>query len=415
MNILVLGAGAREHVLAHVLSRDPKVTQVYVSPGNGGMEKRGSITVLGKKTTQALITFCQDNNIAYTVVGPEALLNEGIVDSFQKAGLKIFGPTKKAAQLESSKEFAKKFMQRHQIPTAPYRSFHTSEEILNYIRQHSFPVVLKADGLASGKGVIVAHTLKEAEDAFKTLQDKFSDKIIMEDFLEGKEASLIVLSDGEHVYPLPLSQDHKRLLDNDQGPNTGGMGAYSPVPWITEESYRAALKTIVYPTIAGMKQEGHPFVGFLYVGLMIDSTGKPYTVEFNARLGDPETLPILLRVEEGLQEAIALALEGRLDQAKLEISDKSVVAVVIASKSYPLSISEGDVITGTEEAEQKGRLFYAGVKKGKNGLETSGGRILAVVGEGNSVEKARQNAYRELQAIHFRGMQSRTDLAQTSG
>ena len=209
----VLGAGAREHVLAHVLSRDPKVTQVYVSPGNGGMEKRGSITVLGKKTTQALITFCQDNNIAYTVVGPEALLNEGIVDSFQKAGLKIFGPTKKAAQLESSKEFAKKFMQRHQIPTAPYRSFHTSEEILNYIRQHSFPVVLKADGLASGKGVIVAHTLKEAEDAFKTLQDKFSDKIIMEDFLEGKEASLIVLSDGEHVYPLPLSQDHKRLLD----------------------------------------------------------------------------------------------------------------------------------------------------------------------------------------------------------
>ena len=227
------------------------------------------------------------------MVGPEALLNEGIVDSFQKAGLKIFGPTKKAAQLESSKEFAKKFMQRHQIPTAPYRSFHTSEEILNYIRQHSFPVVLKADGLASGKGVIVAHTLKEAEDAFKTLQDKFSDKIIMEDFLEGKEASLIVLSDGEHVYPLPLSQDHKRLLDNDQGPNTGGMGAYSPVPWITEESYRAALKTIVYPTIAGMKQEGHPFVGFLYVGLMIDSTGKPYTVEFNARLGDPETLPIL--------------------------------------------------------------------------------------------------------------------------
>ena len=314
MNILVLGSGAREHVLAYVLSRDPKVTRVYVSPGNVGMEKSGSITVLGKKTVEELITFCRENNVIYTVVGPEALLSEGIVDNFQKAGLKIFGPTKKAAQLESSKIFAKEFMHRHQIPTATYKSFNTNEAVLNYIRQHSFPVVLKADGLASGKGVIVAYSLKEAEDALKMLQSRFSGKIIVEDFLQGREASLIVLSDGEHVYPLPLSQDHKRLLDNDKGPNTGGMGAYSPVPWISEKSYQAALKTIIYPAIAGMKKEGIPFIGFLYAGLMIDPSGKPYTVEFNVRLGDPETLPILLRVENGLTEAISLALEGKLNR-----------------------------------------------------------------------------------------------------
>ena len=417
MKLLVVGSGGREHALAWKLAQSPMVETVFVAPGNAGTERETKLTNLAKTDHQDLIEFCRAENIAFTVIGPEAPLAAGIVDDFRAAGLPVFGPTRAAAQLESSKDFAKAFMKRHGIPTAQYQTFEDAKSAHDYVDAKGAPIVIKADGLAAGKGVIVAMTLKEAHDAIDDmlLGNKMGNagaRVVIEDFLQGEEASFIVMVDGEHVLPMATSQDHKRLLDGDQGPNTGGMGAYSPAPVVTPEVYERAMNEIILPTVRGMKADGNEFTGFLYAGLMIDQHGAPYTIEFNCRFGDPETQPIMSRLDSDLAVLVQAALDGKLDGVSAEWNPQTAVGVVLAAENYPDNPKKGDIISGLDEADNIGKVFHAGTSAGGNGeILTDGGRVLCVVGLGDDTAAAKAKAYQALEKIRFDGMQYRRDIA----
>ncbi|KPN71167.1 phosphoribosylamine--glycine ligase [Neisseria sp. 83E34] len=417
MKLLVIGSGGREHALAWKLAQSPKVETVFVAPGNAGTAQEPKLQNLDKTAHQDLIAFCQAEHIAFTVVGPEAPLAAGIVDDFRAAGLPVFGPTRAAAQLESSKDFAKAFMKKHGIPTAQYQTFEQAEQAHEYVNQKGAPIVIKADGLAAGKGVIVAMTLDEAHAAIDDmlLGNKMGNagaRVVIEDFLQGEEASFIVMVDGEHVLPMATSQDHKRLLNNDQGPNTGGMGAYSPAPVVTDAVHARVMNEIILPTVRGMKADGNEFTGFLYAGLMIDESGAPYTIEFNCRFGDPETQPIMSRLNSDFADLIQAALERKLNSVEAEWSPQTAVGVVLAAQNYPESPKKGDAISGLDAANSVGKVFHAGTIKGSSGETlTNGGRVLCVVGLGNGVAEAKAKAYQALGHISFDGMQFRTDIA----
>lgn len=417
MKLLVVGSGGREHALAWKLAQSPQVETVFVAPGNAGTALEPKLQNLAKTDHQDLIDFCCTEGIAFTVIGPEAPLAAGIVDDFRAAGLPVFGPTQAAAQLESSKDFAKAFMQKHGIPTAQYQTFENAEKAHDYVNRKGAPIVIKADGLAAGKGVIVAMTLDEAHAAIDDmlLGNKMGNagaRVVIEDFLQGEEASFIVMVDGDNVLPMATSQDHKRLLDKDQGPNTGGMGAYSPAPVVTPAVYERAMNEIILPTVRGMKADGNEFTGFLYAGLMIDASGAPYTIEFNCRFGDPETQPIMSRLDSDFVELIQAALNRQLDSVTAQWKPQTAVGVVLAAENYPDSPKKGDAISGLAEADQIGKVFHAGTAEGNNGeILTNGGRVLCVVGLGDDTAAAKAQAYQALEKIHFDGMQYRTDIA----
>ena len=415
MKILVVGSGGREHALAWKLAHSPKVQKVFVAPGNGGTATETGVENLAVTKIPELIDFCRRENIYLTVVGPEAPLAEGIVDAFRDAGLKIFGPTRAAAQLESSKDFAKSFMQRHGLPTARYRSFDNAAEARAYVESRGAPIVIKADGLAAGKGVVVATTREQALEAVDSMltEHRFGsagNRVVVEDFLEGEEASFIVMCDGTNVLALATSQDHKRLKDGDEGPNTGGMGAYSPAPLVTPKVHARVMREIIQPAVQGMAQDGHPYVGFLYAGLMIDSAGNPKTLEFNCRLGDPETQPILIRLKSDLLELIERALDGALDRAEAEWDRRCALGVVLAAGGYPDEPRKGDRITGLPSPAEDCRVFHAGTKLDNGALVTNGGRVLCVTALGDSLRMARTRAYDVIDKIRFDGMQYRRDI-----
>ena len=415
MKILVVGSGGREHALAWKLAQSKKIQVVMVAPGNGGTALDGRLKNIFITDPVQLADYVQQEHIALTVVGPEAPLAAGIVDVFRERGLKIFGPTKKAAQLESSKDFAKAFMQRHGIPTAAYQSFSDAKAAHDYIDQQGAPIVIKADGLAAGKGVVVAMTLKEAHDAVDMMlsDNRFGDagaRVVVEEFLEGEEASFIVMVDGKNILPLATSQDHKRLMDNDEGPNTGGMGAYSPAPIVTPQLHARVMREIILPTVHGMAKDGIPYTGFLYAGLMIDAEGNPKTLEFNCRMGDPETQPIMVRLKTDLVKVMEHAVYGTLDQIELEWDRRTALGVVMAAANYPESPRKGDVIKGIPAETDDSVTFHAGSVLENDQLKTAGGRVLCVVGLGGTVRVAHKAAYEALDKIHFDGMQFRRDI-----
>jgi phosphoribosylamine--glycine ligase len=415
MKILVVGSGGREHALAWKLAQSKKIQVVMVAPGNGGTALDGRLKNIFITDPVQLADYVQQEHIALTVVGPEAPLAAGIVDIFRERGLKIFGPTKKAAQLESSKDFAKSFMQRHGIPTAAYQSFSDAKAAHEYIDQQGAPIVIKADGLAAGKGVVVAMTLTEAHDAVDMMlsDNRFGDagaRVVIEEFLDGEEASFIVMVDGKNILPLATSQDHKRLMDNDEGPNTGGMGAYSPAPIVTPQLHARVMREIILPTVQGMAKEGIPYTGFLYAGLMIDAEGNPKTLEFNCRMGDPETQPIMVRLKTDLVKVMEHAVEGTLDQIELEWDRRTALGVVMAAANYPESPRKGDVIKGIPAETDDSVTFHAGSVLENDQLKTAGGRVLCVVGLGGTVRVAHKAAYEALDKIHFDGMQFRRDI-----
>ena len=417
MKVLVIGSGGREHALAWRLAQSARVDEVLVAPGNAGTATEPKLTNVNVSAHRDLMQLARDQDVAFTLVGPEAPLAAGIVDDFRAAGLRIFGPTQYAAQLESSKDFAKAFMAKYNIPTAGYQTFSDAAKAHAYIDAKGAPIVIKADGLAAGKGVIVAMSDDEAHAAIDDMLvgNKMGDagaRVVIEDFLTGEEASFIVMVDGEHVLAMATSQDHKRLLDGDQGPNTGGMGAYSPAPVVTDAVYQRVMDEIIYPTVRGMQAEGHPFSGFLYAGLMIDEQGAPFTIEFNCRFGDPETQPIMSRLESDFSELVEAGIDGCLHKVEAKWSAQSAVGVVLAAAGYPESPKKGDVITGTEAANQHGKVFHAGSKLNEQGeLLTNGGRVLCVVGLGDDVKHAQAQAYAALEHIQFDGMQYRRDIA----
>ena len=415
MKILVVGSGGREHALAWKLAQSEKIQVVMVAPGNGGTALDGRLKNIFITDPVQLADYVQQEHIALTVVGPEAPLAAGIVDVFRERGLKIFGPTKKAAQLESSKDFAKAFMQRHGIPTAAYQSFSDAKAAHEYIDQQGAPIVIKADGLAAGKGVVVAMTLKDAHDAVDMMlsDNHFGDagaRVVIEEFLEGEEASFIVMVDGKNILPLATSQDHKRLMDNDEGPNTGGMGAYSPAPIVTPQLHARVMREIILPTVQGMAKDGIPYTGFLYAGLMIDGQGNPKTLEFNCRMGDPETQPIMVRLKTDLVKVMEHAVEGTLDQIELQWDRRTALGVVMAAANYPESPRKGDVIKGIPADTDDSVTFHAGSVLENDQLKTAGGRVLCVVGLGGTVRVAHKAAYEALDQIHFDGMQFRRDI-----
>ena len=415
MKLLVIGAGGREHALAWRLAQSPRVRKVYVAPGNAGTALEPGLENLPVTDFATLIAFCKREDIAYTVVGPEAPLAAGIVDAFRAAGLKIFGPTQAAARLESSKEFAKAFMQRHGIPTAAYASFTDAAAAHAHIDAHGAPIVVKADGLAAGKGVVVAQTLDEAHAAVDDMLagnrlGEAGRRIVIEEYLTGEEASFIVMVDGEHVLPLATSQDHKRLLDGDQGPNTGGMGAYSPAPVITPELHARILREVIRPVVQGMKQEGTPYTGFLYAGLMIGADGVPRVLEFNCRMGDPETQPIMLRLKNDFAALIEAALEGRLDQVEAEWDRRFALGVVLAAAGYPDNPRKGDAITGLAANGEDYHVFHAGTTRVDDQIVTAGGRVLTVTALGDTVKIAQARAYEIAEGIDFIGKQMRRDI-----
>jgi phosphoribosylamine--glycine ligase len=415
MKILVVGSGGREHALAWKLAQSERIQMVYVAPGNGGTARDIRLTNVNLSDPAALADFAQSNHIALTVVGPEVPLAAGIVNLFRARGLKIFGPTKEAAQLESSKDFAKAFMQRHGIPTAAYQTFSDVAQARAYIEERGAPIVIKADGLAAGKGVVVAMTLEEAHAAAEDMltANKLGDagaRIVVEEFLAGEEASFIVMCDGKNVLPLATSQDHKRLKDHDEGPNTGGMGAYSPAPIVTPEMHARVMREIINPTIHGMAKDGITFTGFLYAGLMIDAQGNPKTLEFNCRMGDPETQPIMARLKSDLLGVMEHAVNGTLDAVELEWDRRTAVGVVMAAEGYPDSPRKGDVIDGIPAETPECVTFHAGTALADGHLHTSGGRVLCVVGLGDSVKMAQKQAYETVEKIHFDGAQFRRDI-----
>jgi phosphoribosylamine--glycine ligase len=415
MKLLVIGAGGREHALGWRLAQSPKVQKVFVAPGNGGTAKENGLENVAVSALTDLVAFAKKESIYLTVVGPEAPLAAGVVDAFREAGLRIFGPTRAAAQLESSKDFAKSFMVRHGIPTALHRTFDSAQEAKAYAASRGAPIVVKADGLAAGKGVVVAPTVEEAHAAIdRMLTEKgfgeAGSRVVIEELLEGEEASFIVMSDGTHALPLATSQDHKRLRDDDQGPNTGGMGAYSPAPVVTPKLHARVMREIIQPAIQGMAQEGLPYTGFLYAGLMIDKAGNPKTLEFNCRLGDPEAEPILLRLKSDLLELFGRALAGSLANVEVDWDRRSALGVVLAAAGYPDEPRRGDVITGLPPAAEDCKVFHAGTRlEGKN-VVTSGGRVLCVTALGDSVRMARTRAYEAVDRIRFDGMQYRKDI-----
>ena len=421
MKILVIGGGGREHALAWKLAESPKATKVYVAPGNGGTALAGGkLENLNITDVKALREWAQAEKIAVTVVGPEAPLAAGVVDEFRAHGLKVFGPTKTAAQLESSKAFSKDFMARHSIPTAQYETFTDPVAAHAYVDRLGAPIVIKADGLAAGKGVVVAMSLQEAHDAvdFMLVDNKYGvqhneggARVVIEEFLEGEEASFIVLCDGKNVLALATSQDHKRLKDGDQGPNTGGMGAYSPAPVVTADVHARAMREIILPTIRGMEKDGVPYTGFLYAGLMIDKVGHLKTLEFNCRMGDPETQPIMMRLKSDLVDVMLAACEGKLDQLELQWDRRTALGVVMAAAGYPEDPRKGDVITGLPAAADDAMVFHAGTQLGDDGQPvTSGGRVLCVTVLADSVKQAQQKVYDVARGIHFDGAQYRRDI-----
>ena len=415
MKLLVIGSGGREHALAWKLAQSPRVQKVYVAPGNGGTATEPAVQNVPLTDFPALIAFAKRERIQLTVVGPEAPLAAGIVDAFREAGQRIFGPTRTAAQLEASKEFAKQFMVRHGIPTARHAAFSSPDEAKAYVAKEGAPIVVKADGLAAGKGVVVAQTVDEATRAIDAMMIErqvgdAASRIVIEECLQGEEASFIVIADGIHALPLASSQDHKRLKDGDLGPNTGGMGAYLPAPVITPGVHARVMREIILPAIAGTAKDGMPFSGFLYAGLMIDKAGNPRTLEFNCRLGDPETQPILLRLKSDLLELIELALDGKLDQAKVEWDRRPALGVVIASAGYPEAPRKGDAIEGLPAATDDCHVFHAGTRAEGNSVLTDGGRVLCVTALGDSLRLAQKRAYRAVESIRFSGLQYRKDI-----
>lgn len=410
MKVLVIGSGAREHALAWKLSQSPRVQMVYVAPGNGGTAADPNLRNVPITDLEALADFATAEKMALTVVGPEAPLAAGVVDLFRSRGLKVFGPTKAAAQLESSKAFAKAFMQRHGIPTALYASFTDAAAAHAHVDKHGAPIVIKADGLAAGKGVVVATTTDEAHAAIDAMLSVPGGRVVIEEFMAGEEASFIVVCDGRHVVPLATSQDHKRIFDGDQGPNTGGMGAYSPAPVVTPNVHAKVMHEIVMPTIQGMAKEGMPFTGFLYAGLMIDEHGQPRTVEFNARLGDPEAEVILMRMKSDLFELLSHAADGTLDQAEVQYDRRVALGVVMAAAGYPGTPRANDAITNLPAAAPDLMVFHAGTKLADGHLLTSGGRVLCVTALADSVRQAQQRALDAVRDIRFDGAQWRTDI-----
>jgi len=419
MKILLIGSGGREHALAWKLAQSPQVQTVYVAPGNGGTAtaKQGAagIETLPISGLQELADFAKREKIHLTVVGPEAPLAAGIVDVFRNQGLRIFGPTQLAAQLESSKDFSKAFMKRHGIPTADYQTFSSALEAHAYIDTKGAPIVIKADGLAAGKGVVVAMSLEEAHGAVDMMlaDNKLGNagaRVVIEEFLTGEEASFIVLVDGKNVLALATSQDHKRLRDGDQGPNTGGMGAYSPAPVVTPEIHARALREVIMPTIKGMEADGIPYTGFLYAGLMIAADGKIKTLEFNCRMGDPETQPIMARLRSDLVNALDHAVDGKLNEVDLDWDRRTALGVVLAAHNYPDAPRHGDMITGIAADTEDQITFHAGTKLQDGKVVTSGGRVLCVVGLADTVRGAQQKAYDAIQKIQFDGMQYRKDI-----
>ena len=423
MNVLVIGGGGREHALAWKIAQSNKVQKVFVAPGNGGTARDKRLDNIDITDVKALREFAQSNGVELTVVGPETPLAAGVVDEFRANGLRIFGPTKAAAQLESSKAFSKAFMKRHNIPTAEYETFTDAQAAHDYVNAKGAPIVVKADGLAAGKGVVVAMTAAEAHEAidFMLLDNKLGvshneggARVVIEEFLQGEEASFIVMCDGKTVLPLATSQDHKRLLDADLGPNTGGMGAYSPAPVVTPEVHARAMREIILPTIKGMEKDGIPFTGFLYAGLMIDPQGHVKTLEFNCRMGDPETQPIMARLKTDLVDVLMAATashtEARFDDFELEWDRRTAIGVVMAAHGYPMNPRKGDAITGLPQDTDDVVVFHAGTHMKDGQVLTSGGRVLCVTALGGTLKLAQQQAYETIKGIHFDGVQYRTDI-----
>jgi len=415
MKILVIGSGGREHALAWRLAQGAKVQKVYVAPGNAGTALEDGVENVAISAIPDLIEFVKRENIELTVVGPEAPLAAGVVDDFRKAGLKIFGPTRAAAQLESSKDFAKRFMTRHHIPTAFFETFSDIPAAKAYVEKHGAPIVIKADGLAAGKGVVVAMSRDEAFEAIDMMlaDNRLGDagaRVVIEEFLAGEEASFIVMVDGKNVLALATSQDHKRLLDGDHGPNTGGMGAYSPAPVVTPEIHARVLREVIQPVVRGMEQEGHTYTGFLYAGLMIDPQGGIKVLEFNCRMGDPETQPIMLRLKSDFSAIIEHAIDGTLNQVEAEWDRRTALGVVLAAANYPDTPRKGDAITGLPKKLEDAHVFHAGTTMQDGKVVTNGGRVLCVTALGTMVKMAQKRAYEIADGIHFDGCQMRRDI-----
>jgi phosphoribosylamine--glycine ligase len=419
MNVLVIGSGGREHALAWKAAQSSQVEKVFVAPGNAGTaaeEKLENVAIsVGEIST--LVTFAKENNIELTIVGPEQPLVDGVVDAFQAEGLAIFGPSAKAAQLEGSKAFTKDFLARHDIPTAAYANFTEIEPALAYVREQGAPIVVKADGLAAGKGVIVAMTLEEAEDAIKDMLagNAFGDaghRVVIEEFLTGEEASFIVMVDGKNVLPFATSQDHKRAYNEDKGPNTGGMGAYSPAPVVTAEIHDRIMNEVIMPTVEGMAKEDAPYTGFLYAGLMIAEDGTPKVIEYNCRFGDPETQPIMMRLQSDLVELCVSATKGELAGKEISFDPRAAVGVVLAAGGYPGSYNKGDVISGLEaNTNEAAKTFHAGTALKDGQVVTAGGRVLCATALGHSVTEAQKSAYELLDQISWDKVEFRTDIA----
>lgn len=416
MNVLIIGSGGREHALAWKAAQSSKVDTVFVAPGNAGiaLESKIKTVAIGVEDIDALIDFAKGNQVALTIVGPEAPLVIGVVDAFTEAGLKCFGPTKAAAQLEGSKAFTKDFLARHKIPTAAYQNFTEIEPAKAYVREMGTPIVIKADGLAAGKGVIIAQTVEEADAAIDDMLagNKFGDaghRVVIEEFLQGEEASFIVMVDGKNILPLATSQDHKARDNGDTGPNTGGMGAYSPAPVVTPEMHDRIMQQVIIPTVEGMAAEGHPYTGFLYAGVMIDANGVPKVLEYNCRFGDPETQPIMSRLQSDLAELCLAALDGKLDTTIAEWDSRAAVGVVMAAGGYPESYNKGDVIHGLDSVSGA-KVFHAGTAEKDGQIVTNGGRVLCVVALGDSVTEAQAKAYEGVKQINWDNVYYRTDI-----
>ena len=415
MKVMIIGGGGREHALAWKVAQNKSVSRVYVAPGNAGTALNPDMVNVPITSVPELVAFAQNEQIGMTIVGPEATLSQGVVDAFRAADLKIFGPTKAAAQLESSKDFAKAFMIRHNIPTAAYATFTDAKAAHDYVNAQGAPIVIKADGLAAGKGVVVAMSLDEAHSAIDSMlsDNKLGSagaRVVIEEFLTGEEASFIVMVDGKNILPIATSQDHKRLLDSDQGPNTGGMGAYSPAPVVTPTIHAKAMREIIKPTVEGMAADGIPYTGFLYAGLMISPNGDVKTLEFNCRMGDPETQPILMRLKSDLVKLAQHAVDGTLDQVEAEWDRRTALGVVMASANYPDTPRTGDAITGLPTGSEDMQVFHAGTAINGDQVVTSGGRVLCVTALGETVKYAQTQAYQALEKIKFDGAQYRKDI-----
>ncbi len=419
MNVLVIGGGGREHALAYKAAQSTLVSTVFVAPGNAGTANEPKLenVAISVDDINGLLAFAKENDIELTIVGPEAPLVAGVVDAFTEAGLTIFGPTQAAAQLEGSKAFTKDFLARHAIPTAEYQNFTEIDPALAYVREKGAPIVVKADGLAAGKGVIVAMTLQEAEDAIRDMLagnafGEAGSRVVIEEFLDGEEASFIVMVDGKNVLPFATSQDHKRAQDGDQGPNTGGMGAYSPAPVVTQDIHDRIMNEVIMPTVNGMASEGNDYVGFLYAGLMIMADGTPKVIEYNCRFGDPETQPIMLRLQSDIVPLCQAACKGELAGKTIEFDERAAVGVVLAAGGYPGSYNKGDAIHGLDAAAQlEGKVFHAGTALKEGEVVTSGGRVLCATALGNTVTEAQQQAYELVKAIEWEGVNFRNDIA----